>query len=515
MFRPQVLVVGAGPTGLVLALALARRNVPVRIVDQAEGPGEASRAMAVQARTLELYQQFGIADAAVALGIPVPTLHLRRGGHEAARISLHDIGRGISPFPFALSLPQDDHERFLVDRLQDLGVKVEWSTALVRFDQSADEVHAVLSGAGGEETVRADYLCGCDGAHSAVRRGLGLDFPGGTYEQSFYVADVHAVGDVDQDLFVNLGERGVALMLPVRSRAMQRVIGTVPEALQDRTDLTFEDIRPSAERLIGVRVDQVNWFSTYRVHHRVADRFRDGCVFIAGDAGHIHSPAGGQGMNTGIGDAVNLGWKLADVLQGRLAPAVLDTYESERIAFARQLVSTTDAAFRLAVGQGPASRALRTELAPRAAGLLARLPLARRLMFSLISQTRIAYRDSALSQGRVGRVQAGDRLPWAPESGADNYAAFAADWSLHVYGEATPGVRTAAQSLELRLVALPYGAVAAKAGLQRDAVYLLRPDGHVAFTSPEQDAATLLGYAAQIGLRPAQREPATSSSMSA
>ena len=160
------------------------------------------------------------------------------------------------------------------------------------------------------------------------------------------MADVLIEGAFQRDLFANLGAGGLALMFPVRTSGMQRLIGTVPESLSRRDDLTYEDLREQVEPLLGVHVTEVNWFSIYRVHHRVAERFRVGQVFVAGDAGHIHSPAGGQGMNTGIGDAVNLSWKLAYVLQGRAKPAILDSYESEHIAFARTLVASTDRLLR-------------------------------------------------------------------------------------------------------------------------------------------------------------------------
>src|SRR5207249_1803317 len=172
-------------------------------------------------------------------------------------------------------------------------------------------------------------------------------------------------------------------------------IGLVPEPLRGRDDLEFDDLRAEVEQVTGTRVTEVNWFSAYRVHHRVADHFRRGRVFLAGDAGHIHSPAGGQGMNTGIGDAANLGWKLAEVLRGRAAPAILDTYETERIAFARVLVETTDRVFRGAVNPGLGGRILRTWLLPHLLPLLAGFSAGRHVFFRTLSQTRIAYPDSA------------------------------------------------------------------------------------------------------------------------
>ncbi|MFC7475389.1 FAD-dependent monooxygenase [Dankookia sp. GCM10030260] len=495
----DVLIAGAGPTGLVLALSLMHRGIRPRIVDQAAGPGEASRAMVVQARTLELYRPLGLAEAVIARGIKVEALHLRGAGAEVAQVSLHAMGEGLSRYPFVLSFPQDDHERFLVERLAAAGIAVEWNTELLGFTETPDGIRATLRQAGAETEATAAYLCGCDGAHSRVRQALGLGFPGGTYDQRFYVADVRLAGPFQPDLTVNLAAQGFSLMLPVRSRGMNRLIGVVPAALGDRPGLGFEDLRADLEVLLGVRVEQVNWFATYHVHHRVAVRFRAGRAFLAGDAGHIHSPAGGQGMNTGIGDAVNLGWKLAEVLRGRAAPAILETYEAERIAFARLLVATTDRIFRGAVSRGLGGRLVRRWLLPRLLPLAAGFEIGRHAIFRLISQIRIAYPGSALSQGKAGGVTAGERLPWVAE--LDNLAPLDGQgWRLQVHGAVAPAMAEAAAARGLPVDAFPWTEAAGQAGLARDAAYLLRPDGHVGLADPRQDPATLGAYAARHGL---------------
>ena len=362
MSTEPVLIVGAGPTGLVLALRLARHGVAFRLIDKAAGPGLASRAMAVHARTLEFYRQIGFGDEMARRGVRIETALVREGGAERTRLSLRDIGTGLSPYPFVLAFPQDDHERFLGERLAAAGGAVEWGVALESFTQTDSRVEAVLDNKGARETAAFAYVCGCDGAHSRVRETLRLGFPGGTYQHLHYVADARLAGTPDEDLYVNIGAESFALNLPVRSSGMHRLIGIAPE--EAGRALTFDDVRPQAERLLGVRVASVNWFSTYRVHHRVASRFRAGRGFIAGDAGHVHSPVGGQGMNTGIGDAVNLAWKIAAVLQGRAGPALLDTYEAERIPFARRLIATTDRVFQAIVSEGLDGQAVRRLLLP-------------------------------------------------------------------------------------------------------------------------------------------------------
>ena len=499
MGDPQVLIVGAGPTGLVLALWLAKAGVPFRLIDKAAGPGEASRAMAVQARTLEFYRQLGIADDAVAAGFRLERLHFRNRSRELTVVPLGAVGKGLSPYPFVLSLPQDDHERFLTARLRTAGHAVEWDTELTGFTQAGDGVRATLRKPAGETHWAGAYLCGCDGAHSAVRHGLGVGFPGGTYDQLFFVADARAEGRwSDQDFTVHIAEKTFCLAFPVREAGMFRFIGLVPESLRDKDDLTFDDIRPGIEQVTGTRVTKVNWFSKYRVHHRVADHFRQGRVFLSGDAGHVHSPAGGQGMNTGIGDAVNLAWKLAAVLGGRASAGLLDSYEAERIPFARSLVKTTDRIFEAIVGRGLFSKLTRGVFAPYLLPLALRFSAARRAQFRLVSQTRITYRGGPLSDGAVGKVHAGDRLPWV--EGTDNFEPLKSlDWQVHVYGTAAGGLREFAAGSNLPLREWPWTATAGRAGLTKDSLYLIRPDGHVGFARATQDVDGLRAYLARLG----------------
>ena len=253
------------------------------------------------------------------------------------------------------------------------------------------------------------------------------------------------------------------------------------------------------ESVTGTRVTRVNWFSAYRVHHRVADRFRLGRVFLSGDAGHVHSPAGGQGMNTGIGDAVNLAWKLAAVLGGRANPGLLDSYEAERIPFARSLVRTTDRVFEAVVGRGLFPRLIRSVFAPYVLPLVLRFSAARRAQFRLISQTRIAYRASPLSDGWAGRVRAGDRLPWV--EGADNYGPLESlGWQVHVYGTAATALREFATRERLPLHEWPWTAAARRAGFERDALYLVRPDGHVGLARRTPDVEGLRSYLLRFGI---------------
>jgi 2-polyprenyl-6-methoxyphenol hydroxylase-like FAD-dependent oxidoreductase len=504
----EVLIVGAGPTGLVLAVWLARLGVEVRVIDKTAEPGTTSRALAVQARTLEFYRQIGLADAVLARGREVSAARLWVAGRQVARAVLGDMGAGISPYPYAFVFPQDEHERLLIDQLRVAGVTVERETELTGFDERGDRIVAQLKRAGGSmDACEAVFIAGCDGAHSRVRETLSIGFAGGTYEHLFYVADVEARGPaMNGDINVALDRADFLAVFPLTGANRARLVGTVRNeaAATGREDLTWDDVGRRVIEWMRIDVDRVNWFSTYRVHHRVADRFRGGRAFLVGDAAHIHSPVGGQGMNTGIGDAVNLGWKLAAVLQGRAEDRILDTYEPERIAFARRLVSTTDQAFTAVTSFSATARAIRLQVVPVVVPILFRLRPFRRLAFRTVSQTAIDYRGSQLSEGRAGSVHGGDRLPWiaAARGDADNFATLSSlEWQAHVYGEATPETRALCAERHLALHEFAWRSGMERAGVERDALYVVRPDGYVALAAAGQSAVRLGAYLNARGIR--------------
>jgi 2-polyprenyl-6-methoxyphenol hydroxylase-like FAD-dependent oxidoreductase len=496
----DVLIVGAGPTGLVLALWLTRLGVRVRIVDKTAEPGTTSRALAVQARTLELYRQIGLADAVATRGRKMTTINLWRTGKHVAHVVFGDLGADLSPFPYALIYPQDEHERLLIDRLAEAGIQVERQTELVAFKETPEGVHARLRRADGTTNAcEAAYLAGCDGAHSAVREGLRIGFPGGTYDHLFYVADVDARGAVmNGELHGALDRTDFLIVFPLKDDRRARLIGTVRmDTEHQRRDLTWDDVSQRVIEWMRIDVERVHWFSTYRVHHRVADTFRQERAFLLGDAAHIHSPVGGQGMNTGIGDAVNLAWKIAHVVHRRADSSPLDSYEAERIAFARRLVATTDRVFTGVTSDGAIARWVRINIVPAVAPVVFRFRAARRFMFRTISQTAVHYRGSSLSQGRVGGVHGGDRLPWVPagQNGLDNFTPLASlDWQVHAYGDATREMHAACDERKLPLHVFSWRPAMARTGLRRNAVYLVRPDGYVALANPEGSGTAITSY---------------------
>jgi len=477
----------------VLALWLRRLGVRIQIIDKLAEPGTTSRALAVQGRTLEFYQQIGLAQSVMAHSHKVPALNLWVKSAQAARVPIETLGLGLTPFPYPVIFPQDEHERFLIERLREAGVEVERQVELTAFLDEGMAIRATLRKGGAEETRNYAYVAGCDGARSKVRETLGTGFPGGTYDHLFYVADVEAGGPpMNGELHVDLDDADFLAVFPLKEPGHARLIGSVSDsAAKDHEHLQFEDVQDRAISNLKIEVTRVNWFSTYRVHHRVAQSFRKGRAFLLGDAAHIHSPVGGQGMNTGIGDAVNLAWKLASSLKNPASATLLDSYEPERIAFARRLVATTDRVFTGVLDPSAFARFVRTKLVPGLAPVLFRIAGVRRLAFRTISQIAVNYRGSDLSYGTAGKVQGGDRLPWI----GDNYDSLSSlAWQVHIYGDATADMRTWCDGNRLPLHVFSWRPAMRGAGLKRDAVYLVRPDGYVGLADSGAGTAAIADY---------------------
>jgi 2-polyprenyl-6-methoxyphenol hydroxylase-like FAD-dependent oxidoreductase len=505
MTASDVLIVGAGPTGLVLALWLTRLGVRARIIDKTAGPGTTSRALAVHARTLELYRQLDLTDAVIEKGHKIPAVNLWVRGEREARLPFEDIGGDLTPYPFLHIFPQDEHERLLIARLEAMGIAVERRTELVGFSDEGDRVIAWLRGPdGGQERCEAAYIAGCDGARSLVRQTMDTGFPGGTYRQVFYVADVEASGPpIDGELHIDLDEADFLAVFPLAGDGRARLIGTVRgERAEHAETLKFDDVSDRAINHLKLGVDKVNWFSTYLVHHRVTEHFRKGRAFLLGDAAHIHSPAGGQGMNTGIGDAINLAWKLKAVLAGRVPDTLLDSYETERIAFARRLVKTTDRVFTLATAEGKLADIIRTRVVPVLIPAAAKFDAMREWMFRTVSQITINYRHSPLSAGEAGDLHGGDRLPWIGAGAIDNYGPLGTmAWQAHVYGAASPELRTWCQEHGLPLHVFAWRPKYRDAGFAQNGLYLLRPDTYIALADESGSSDALQRYFVEHGIQ--------------
>jgi 2-polyprenyl-6-methoxyphenol hydroxylase-like FAD-dependent oxidoreductase len=489
----------------------------------------------VQARTLEIYARLGIAEEALALGTRAEAANIWVAGRPAARVPLGDIGKHLSPYPFLLILGQDENERLLGDALRGRGVEVQWSTELVGLEQDDAGVTATLAGAdGSRRTLRAAWVAGCDGPRSTVRALCGVGFPGAPYEHVFFVADTRATGPmVRGELNVFLWRRGFHLYFPMRGDDHWRIVGIVPPELRAREELALADVLPSLRAEIGERLDvqACTWFSTYRIHHRRAERFRERRCFLLGDAAHVHSPVGAQGMNTGLQDAYNLAWKLALVVGGRADATLLDSYAAEREPVAERLLQTTDRAFALVVSDHWLSSVLRLRVLPRLLAFALRRERARRLAFRTISQIGIHYREGPLSRtlgrptrrgpGRGGGPRrgrgprAGERFPWlslilAPGGAPQDLHARLDDTRFHLLlvGQPAPAGLPPALDDLLAVHVVPdepaNACALARAGIGSPSAWLLRPDGHVGLAAARLDTDALLAYlAGSLALRPA------------
>ena len=512
----DVLVVGGGPTGLMLANQLGRRGVRALIIDRHAGPSLQTRALGVQARTLEIYAHLGIVERALELGKRGTGANIWTQGRRAARVPLGDIGRDLSPYPFVLILGQDDNERLLGDALRNWGMAVHWNTELVGLAQEPAQVRAMLKQPDGTtREITAAWVAGCDGARSTVRELSGIAFEGAPYEHVFFVADTQATGAmVPDELNVYLWREGFHLFFPMRGTDHWRLVGIVPPTLRARDDLTFEAVVPSVRKEAGSKLSfqGCSWFSTYRIHHRRAARFRDRRCFLLGDAAHIHSPVGAQGMNTGLQDAYNLAWKLALVVSGPAGAALLDSYEDERIPVAQRLLSTTDRAFSLIVSDSWLAGLFRTQVLAKIIAFAMGLDRIQRVAFRTISQIGIRYRSSPLSQMLADLPDAaphgGDRFPWlrlrfSANGPIEDLFAKLDDtrFNLVVTGQPSPPNGVPGLGDLLRIHPVPSDPAndreLAHAQIPQPSFYLLRPDGHVGLAGIHLDTAAATRYVSE------------------
>jgi 2-polyprenyl-6-methoxyphenol hydroxylase-like FAD-dependent oxidoreductase len=416
----DVLIIGAGPTGLSLACQLLRYGIDFAIVEKKEAITPYSKAIGVHARTLEIFDQIGLADEAVRQGTLAQSARLLIDGEVRGELKFGDVGRGMSPFPFVLMLEQSKTERLLNDYMQNYQKDVLWKTELQSFSQSASGIVAqVKSGDDASQMITAGYIVGCDGPGSIVRHRLGLTFEGSTFERIFYVADAQVDWQFTHDtLHVCFSQDSFVVFFPLKGEKRYRIVGIFPEEFtKDEGDILYEEIeeRIKTETKLDLDIRDVEWFSTYKVHVRHVNRFNADRGFVAGDSAHVHTPAGAQGMNTGIQDAYNLAWKLALIIRGSAGQQLLESYNEERLENAKRLLQTTDRFFGFAAGTDWLMNFLRMHVLPPIAEHIFSLDAVRRYAFPTISQIGINYRHSSLSNHAGDEnfeVKAGDRMPY-------------------------------------------------------------------------------------------------------
>src|SRR5215217_964146 len=416
----DVIIIGAGPTGLSLACQLIRYGIDFVVVEKNATVTPYSKAIGVQARTLEIYDQMGLAQPAIERGTIAKRVRLIEGGEVRGEMHLSNFGKDLSEYPYILMLEQSKTEELLYEFIKRQNRDVLWSTELETLSQDDSGVTAEVKTPSGEsQKIRGKFLVGCDGPSSPVRHGLGLTFGGSTFERLFYVADARVDWDFPHDaLHVCLAKDVFVAFFPMPGEDRYRVVGTFPEGKnEEQGEVLYEEIEREIKQQAKLKLElsDVRWFSFYKVHSRRVNKFSEGRCFLAGDSAHIHSPAGAQGMNTGIQDAYNLAWKLALVVQGIAREELLDTYNEERLANAQRLLESTDRMFELAAGSNWLMSFIRTTIFPPVAGFVASLESVSKRIFPLISQIGINYRKASLSQhtdDEPDDVKAGDRLPY-------------------------------------------------------------------------------------------------------
>lgn len=488
--RVDVLVVGAGPSGLMAAVCLARMGVSVTVVDGKDGPTRESRALALQARSMEIYDQMGLVERVLSECSSAPDIVPGYRDRTFTPVSFAGFGSDLTPYPGIYVLEQSRNERLLRDAFLELGGDLRWQHKLrslnVRED-AKDPVEVTLGSPGGPVTVAARWCVGADGASSRVRELLGIAFEGSTNPLRFYVADaLDARGLVEGSVNMRVSRDDFVLAFPMGETGHHRILGIVEDGTEGHE--LERRVRSRLSQQFAVRYTRSAWFSSYRVHHRLAARFRSGPVFLVGDAAHVHSPVGAQGMNTGLQDAHNLACKLADVIQGRVAPLTLERYEAERRPVAHRLVGTTDAAFARITSTSRLARFARNRVvplvAPWAVGIVPRLVGTRRI-FGYLAQLRIHYWASDTERKRRrGRRDSvvGRRLAWT----GDNFAVLTSmTWQVHGYGINPASVDAVAGVL--RIDAHPFPADPHRR-LDPRQLYLVRPDGFVAAASTTENA---------------------------
>lgn len=486
MIKTPVMIVGAGPTGLMLSAQLHRFGTKHHIIDKKSGVTRLSKALGVQARTLEYYRQLGIAESVLEKGFIADSVKFVVNGSHRATVPLGEIGKGLSPYPFLFILEQSENEKLLLDYSTAKQGTVSWETEAGNFSITDTGYSGTLQYAdGSSEDFECDYLIGCAGGDSSVRHFLEIPFDGKTNEQVFFVADARVLLGLEKEgLVLALNHNEFLAFFPMSQPDQYRVIGVIPETVKDVDHLSEGMLRDHIEKNFGadISVELFSWMSSYRVHHRIARAFHSDNAFLLGDEAHIHSPAGAQGMNTGLGDAANLGWKLAAVCNGWAESEILESYDIERRPFGQQLVKTTDRAFETIVSRKWLPRFTRTQVLPKMLPLLLKLQFFRELMFKTVSQTRIHYRHSPLSdQSEYRNVKSGDRFPWFEWSDGNCFEWFREPGYLEIClgnVEAT-GLENWSGPYRYISIDKEMAKAAVAAGLPDKGTVLVRPDMHI------------------------------------
>lgn len=464
----DVLIVGAGPVGLFLANECARRNLRYRLIEERPAQSEHSKALAIFPRTLEIFDMAGIVAPFLEKANRVTSVTVITHDRRLAHMKFEPAE---SPYSFVAMVPQDVTERLLVEELQRKGGSVEYETRFISAEQHEQGADATIEHRGGSKKITASIVVGCDGAHSAVRHQLNLPFEGAEYRGSFLLADVETNTELPaNELQLCPNEFGPVAIFPM-SATRRRVVATIDKAEGDAPslDLVRSILAERAPR--GLEARALNWSTYFHIHHRQVARLREGRIFIAGDAAHIHSPFGGQGMNTGLHDVWNLAWKLDLFLKGVGNERLLDSYSSERLPIIKNVIETTDVLTRVMSTPNKLVQALRDAVIP----MVSRLAPFQHAFVQRLSELGIAYPQSPIVEG-PGKRYFDDSL----RGGKGILSRFV----LLLGNEAEPSAEQEAQKF-----AESFSEIVESRHAERPGVTLVRPDGYTAFSSRDSDAA--------------------------
>jgi 2-polyprenyl-6-methoxyphenol hydroxylase-like FAD-dependent oxidoreductase len=513
MATNPVLIVGAGPTGMTAAIELRRAGLDVRIIDKSDHPALFSQALVVQARTLEQLQRYGIAAKAIAQGRKLKEIHV-----WSERKSILSIAADAIPsrYPYLLFLPQSQTEAILNELMESLGAKTERKTELVSFAQKSEgqttEISAVIRHAGGrEEQFSPRWILGCDGARSAVRVQAAIPFEGEGVSLSFFLGDFELEGpDAPGDhMLVHWHQGDVVFMGRISDKVTRMIVALHSQQDQDNSkrQLTIKDFQDAIDHAgIQIKIVASHWMTPFRVNDLQAKHYRAGNVFLAGDASHIHSPVGGQGMNTGMQDAANLGWKLAAVARGA-NDRLLDSYEEERAAVGKALINFTSFGLKMATNPSALFEKVRDAVLP----LISKLRPIQKAALGFVSQTAIEYRSSSVvaDHGGDGSLRAGDRMPDLTRRKKNDPATLLGDWTEATHlailldAKNDEADQMAARLSHARVVAINGSDLDADGQRQlgKDKKLLIvRPDGYIGFRAPLTKTAEFQAYAQQDAL---------------
>jgi 2-polyprenyl-6-methoxyphenol hydroxylase-like FAD-dependent oxidoreductase len=543
----EVIIAGAGPTGLMAALLLQKCGVSLRIFDKGEQQAHESRAFALQARSLELMLGLGIVDEFIHAGLISPGLKLYVNSSLAATMPIDDIGDTDSPYSFILMLPQSHIEKILIDNLSKRGITIERNSELTGITQSDAGVTVTINQQGQAKQFEASYVIGADGAHSKVRDVLGLSFEGSAYPQNFMLADCKISWPLEYSyikLFMRKNFLGV--YFPIKGTEYGRVISIVPDTGEEQDSaaaklattaepLSLPEVEKAFQDATGsdVKLTDPIWVSRYRIHHRSVNKYREGRVFVAGDAAHIHSPAGGQGMNTGLQDAANLAWKIALSVKGHGSNELLDSYNTERWPVGQKLLHFTDRLFSSISSESTVTSTLRNIGVPLIMKVVTHVAACRKRVFSFISELGIRYhanpfvQDNLIKQagGFSKKLSAGHRAPNAVYKRNHDVFGLINNYEFNVLALAKKGLtETESNDIAAQLAALPKNLglplqshfiahsligetdkfiqaednqIFENYGLSNAnpcGLFLIRPDGYIAYRSDQLNISSLANF---------------------